>query len=179
MTLLTDCIPESGLQGCRVDDAEVAATHRFGTPDVQLARPMASLAAYGIAPEDRRLVPIDGPSYVLNSIRVTKETTGDNRPSEVKVLLLVARGKIPPSGSYIACDWRQEQEAVALGQVRQGLSPGSEGKVNLCRSLNDEVARGRPSRLAVEDVPIAILDEILEPSGFKQHGGRRLVSLRG
>jgi len=90
VTLLAYGITQRGLEGARVDDRDVAAVDHRGPLDVKLAWTVAPLAADRIAPEDRRLIPIDRTGHVLDSITVAEQATRNDRPFEVEVFLLIA-----------------------------------------------------------------------------------------
>jgi hypothetical protein len=74
----------------RIDDRYVAAINHFLSLDVQLARPVASLAADSVALKDGFFVPVDRQLYGLDMVGVAKQTLGLDCAVKMEIESLVA-----------------------------------------------------------------------------------------
>src|SRR5215213_1584780 len=96
VALLANGVAERHLQPGRVDDAVVGAVRRpRAVPaDVQLARPVAALAADRVAPEGRLAVAVDRALDVVSVVAVAEQAPRRDRAAEVLIADLVARRQV-------------------------------------------------------------------------------------
>src|SRR5207249_2065827 len=126
VALLADRLTERGWQPGRVHDVRQVVTDWLGLSHMELPRAVASLAADGLSPEDRLPVPVLGPFHVIELVRMTEKASRFDEPLEMKVVLLVAGGKVPFLLAGIPGDRRFEEVAVSpLQQERQRLLTGA------------------------------------------------------
>src|SRR5262249_56443602 len=120
-------------------------------------------AANGVAPKDRRLIPVARPLHRLDPVGMAIQAGGDHRPVEMGILLLVARGEVPPPLLDVPTDRRLEEQAVALDQVADPLAAGSEHKLNLDLVPGNDASCRIPAHFALGHLAIASLLRVLPP----------------
>ena len=100
VALLADVPAEDRVEVPWVDDRQVTAARELLVPRVELAGPVAALAADRIAPEDRLLVTIRGEGDGLDAVGMTEQAIGIDRPVEMRRWFCrsPARGPIAASG---------------------------------------------------------------------------------
>ncbi len=118
MALLADGLSQGRPQVTGVDDGRVRAVQdvaALAAFDVQLARPVAPLAADGVAAEDRLLVVAQRVGDRLDAVAVAEQTIGVDRPLEAAEERLIGRRKIPDAlVAGVPADRRFKQVAAAV-----------------------------------------------------------------
>jgi hypothetical protein len=168
VALLTDRVPERGLQVRGIDDGHVPAAGRRGKRHVQLARPVAPLAADGMALEDRRPIAVDRARDRIDPVRVAVQASRHDRAVEVEVRLFIAGREVPPSLLGIPGDRGLEEKAIVFDQVGECLPPGADHEPDFGLVASDDSARGVPSRLPMPEAAVGVLHGVLEPLGLEQ-----------
>ena len=84
VALLADGVPKRGLQTRGVDDRHVPAADELGMRDMELAGPVAALAADRVALEDRRPIPVErAADHRLDPVGVAEQACGLDRSVEM------------------------------------------------------------------------------------------------
>jgi hypothetical protein len=84
VALLTNGLAQDRFQAGRVDDRVISIFDDFltvATPNVELSRPMAALAANGITLEDGKVVPIFRVSDGEGAVAVANQASGPDWPA--------------------------------------------------------------------------------------------------
>ena len=168
VALLADVAAKGGGQVGRVDDRLLAPGHGLGPLDVELARPVASLAADGVPLEGRQPRPARLLRRPRHPIRVAKQAFVRHHPIEPTVLVREARRDVPDPLPHIPRNGRLDQLAIALQQERKGMLPRAQHVADLPLVLGDDGALGVASHFSMEGSAVPRLGRVVRPLGLEQ-----------
>ena len=112
----------------------------------------------------------------IDPIRMTIQALGRYRPTEMKVLGLVAWSQVPSVLLSEPANGRLEQVTVMVEKVRPSSSSGAEGELDLGFRFDEELARCIPASFAVEYLLSPAFGLIVELLGIERIVGRRVVA---